>query len=94
VVAEIQSHSQPVIEQTYRQFLLQSHDAEEREYPDAVDEIREVLIHKNYFSQKDIDICLAYDVSRHTGDANYKAMADLHQTLRDAYPDAATESVY
>src|SRR4029077_13247226 len=42
VVAEIQSHSKPVIEQCYRAFLLSNCNAEEREYPDPVDQIREV----------------------------------------------------
>ena len=54
VVNEIQTLSSPVIEQSYREFLLQNHDSEEREYPDSADQIREVLIHGNYLSQKDI----------------------------------------
>jgi len=62
VVDEIQNHSTPVIEHCYRDFLLQNHDSEEREYPDAADQIREVLIHENYLSQKDIGICLGYDL--------------------------------
>ena len=33
VVDEIQAHSKPVIERAYREFLLQNHDPEEREYP-------------------------------------------------------------
>ena len=33
VVDEIQSHSKPVIEHCYREFLLQNHDPDEREYP-------------------------------------------------------------
>lgn len=47
VVAEIQAHSQPIIEHGFREFLLQNHDPENREYPDDADQIREVLIHAN-----------------------------------------------
>ena len=36
VVDEIQTHSRPVIEHCYRDFLLQNHDPEERESPDAI----------------------------------------------------------
>ena len=61
VVDEIQTYSKPVIEHCYRDFLIQNHDPEEREYPDAVDQIREVLIHENYLSQKDIEICQGFD---------------------------------
>jgi hypothetical protein len=39
LVDEIQTHSRPVIEHCYRDFLLQNHDPEEREYPDAADQI-------------------------------------------------------
>ncbi len=63
VVEEIQTHSKPVIERCYREFLLHSHDHAEREYPDATDQIREVLIHENYMSQMDIKLCLAHDLS-------------------------------
>ena len=93
VVDEIQNHSKSVIECCYREFLIHNHDSEEREFPDPADQIREALIHKNYFSQKDIDICLAYDIAKHAEDGNYKAIKALHQSLRDTYADAATQSV-
>ena len=63
VVDEIQTHSKPVIEHCYRDFLLQNHDPDDREYPDPADQIRERLIHENYFSQKDIAFCLTFDVN-------------------------------
>ena len=63
VVDEIQTHSTRVIERCYDNFLASSYDEEEREYVDPVDQIREVLIHGHYLSQKDIEICLAYDPS-------------------------------
>ena len=59
----IQTHSKPVIEHCYRDFLLQNYDPDEREYPDAADQIREVLIHENYLSQEDIGICLGFDLA-------------------------------
>jgi len=62
VVAEIQAHSKPVIEHCFGEFLLQNHDADTREYADDADQIREVLIHGNYLSKKDIEICLGFDV--------------------------------
>ncbi|MBU2227399.1 MAG: hypothetical protein KJ936_06990, partial [Proteobacteria bacterium] len=53
----------PVIEHCYGEFLLQNHDPDEREYPAAADQIREVLIHENYLSQGDIDICLGFYIA-------------------------------
>ena len=83
-VEEIQTHSQPIINQCYEEFLLQSHDPDEREYPDTDDQIREVLIHGNYMSRKDIEICINFDISalRHT---NKKAIQALHNILVDQH---------
>jgi hypothetical protein len=84
-VDEIQNHSRGVIEHCYRDFLLMNHDPEEREYPDAVDQIREVLIHNNYLSQKDIEICLAFDVESLASKPGYESVCDLHEALRLKY---------
>ena len=93
VVAEIQTHSTPVIERCYREFLLQNHNPDEREYPDAADQIREVLIHENYLSQKDIDICLAFDVQSLADGPETTGMRELHAALVEKYEtDDATNA--
>lgn len=93
VVEEIQTHSRPVIGRCYREFLLRSADTEEREYPDPVDQIREVLIHGNYMSQKDIEICLASDLAPLKRNEHFSSIEALHQSLRRLYPDFEIESV-
>ena len=85
VVEEIQTHSKPVIERCYREFLLHSHDHEEREYPDATDQLREVLIHENYMSQMDIKLCLAHDLSDLRERGEVAQIEELHNCLRAAY---------
>lgn len=87
VVDEIQIHSAPVIEHCYRDFLLQNHDPEEREYPDALDQIRELLIHGNYLSQKDIDICLGFNVETLAGNEGIENMRALHDALAAGYKE-------
>jgi hypothetical protein len=87
VVDEIQNHSKPVIEHCYREFLLQNHDPDEREYPDAADQIREVLIHGNYMSQRDIEICLGFDVEGLGGSPGMEEIRELHAGLERAYGD-------
>ena len=84
VVEEIQTHSKPVIERCYREFLLHSHDHEEREYPDATDQIREVLIHENYMSQMDIKFCLAHDLSDLREHGEVAQIEELHNCLQVA----------
>ena len=85
VVAEIQTHSQPVIKHCYREFLLQNHDPDVREYADAADQIREVLIHHNYLSRKDIEICLGFDVEPLAKHPGIKGMRELHAALVENY---------
>lgn len=92
IVDEIQIHSKPVIEHCYHQFLLESHDGEEREYPDPADQIRELLIHQNYLSQRDIEICLAYDLTPLKGHDDFPAIETLHQSLCATYVDTADEN--
>lgn len=88
VVDEIQTHSKPVIEHAYREFLLQNHDPEDREYDDGADQIREVLIHGNYLSPKDIEICAAFDISEYEKHPNFAGIKALHQTLRATYAES------
>ncbi len=85
IVAEIQEHSNCVIEDCYKQFLLDSYDSEVREYPDATDQIRELLIHKNYMLQKDIEICLSFDLASLANELQYSNMCELHDVLKMKY---------
>lgn len=71
VVDEIQTHSKCIVEHCYHNFLIENYDPENREYPDVADQIREVLIHKNYLSQKDIEICLGFDLASLAGHAQH-----------------------
>jgi hypothetical protein len=88
VVDEIQAHSRPIIERCYREFLLKSHDPDDREYSEGSDQIREVLIHGNYMSQRDIELCRAHDLSDLKGRDELPNIEALHQELHAAYGDA------
>lgn len=85
VVDEIQTHSRPITEHCYREFLLQNHDPEEREYPEPADQIREVLIHGNYMSRRDIDICREFDLASLAGVAPAESVRALHDALLSGY---------
>jgi len=85
VVDEIQCHSKPIIEHCYSDFLIQNHDPDEREYQDPTDQIREILIHGNYLSQKDIEICLGFDISSLAAQPEYTRQRELHEALHQNY---------
>lgn len=73
----IQNHMLPVIHDCFRRFLIDSSDAEQREYEDPADQIREVLIHGNYFSQKDVEACLTFDIRILESIENYSAIREF-----------------
>lgn len=85
VVDEIQTHSKCVIEHCYHDFLLNNHNPEEREYPDASDQIREVLIHENYLSEKDIEICRDFDLAGIADRPETDSIRTLHEVLKSEY---------
>jgi len=94
VVAEIQTHSKPVIEQCYREFLVQNHEPDDRAYYDDIDQIRELLIHSNYLSQKDIEICFGFDVETLVDPPDVEGMRRLHAVLVENYQiEDASQSV-
>jgi hypothetical protein len=93
VVDEIQTHSRPVIEKCYREFLLRSYDPEEREYFEASDQIREALIHTNYMSQRDIEFCLGHDLADLREHSQFSDIEALHHQLCALYGEAEATTV-
>ena len=87
-VANIQQHMHPIILEVYGRFLVESSDIEEREYADPDQEIEVNLIHRSYVSQKDIEVCLTYDLSKHQTHTNFSAIEALHQSLQRQYASA------
>lgn len=85
IVEEIQTHSRPVIERCYREFLLKSHEQEEREYPAAADQISEVLIHGNYLSARDIDICRRFNPEVLDSAGHESEIVELHEALQQLH---------
>ena len=88
-VANIQQHMRPIILEVYHRFLVESSNIEEREYVEPEQEIEISLIHQNYISQKDIEVCLTYDLASLKADVNYSEIEVLHQSLRATYSEIA-----
>jgi hypothetical protein len=93
--AKLESPSRdPTIQRCYARFLEESNNPDDREYTEEADQIREVIIHAHYLSQKDIEICAAFDWQGHEElemHTNARGIESLHQTLRATYtePEAA-----
>ena len=82
---EIQSFSKDIIQECFKNFLIESQDKETRQYNDASEQINEVLIHQHYLSQKDIEFCIEYDITKLSGESNYNEIEILHEILKNEY---------
>src|ERR1039458_1168475 len=87
VADEIQTYSAPIIQRCYSRFLVENNDPNDREYAEDTDQIREILIHGNYMSLKDIAICVTFKVTALSNDPNYMNIVSLHQSLIAMYLD-------
>jgi hypothetical protein len=86
-VRNIEDHMRPVIIDVYKRFLVDSADQEELEYATLDQEIEVNLIHRNYISRKDIDVCLGFNIQALAGHGNFEVIQGLHESLRRSYAE-------
>lgn len=84
-VDEIQILSHPVIDDCLIQFLKDSWNPDDREYIGEEDQIREILIHGNYLSQKDIEHLLTFNITQLSAETNYTEMETLFNAFKTEY---------
>lgn len=87
-VANIQQHMCPIILEAYGCFLEGSADINEREYALPEQEIEASLIHRNYISQKDIEVCCGFDITSLSAHEHAEAIHELHSTLISKYKNS------
>jgi len=90
-IDSIQQHMTPVLHDCLRAFLEENTDPEEWEYSLPKDQIDAALIHTQYFSRKDIDASLAFDISVFDGHANTVPIRELFETFRVTYQPETEE---
>lgn len=89
LVDEIQTHSVFTTQRCYARFLKDGTAADDREYPDDADQIREILIHRHYLSPKDIEICAALDIEdEFSNHPSFPAIESLHRCLQSQYANS------
>jgi hypothetical protein len=88
---EIQEYSKPVIQEIYREFLIESWDEDSRQYIDLSDQIREALIHTYYFSEADIQFCVDFDIQSLASEEHYDDIESLHSFFCSIYSEEYEE---
>jgi hypothetical protein len=84
-VRNIENHMQPVISEMYSRFLLDSAEQDELQYATLEQEIEVNLIHRDYVSLKDVEVCLAYDINAHAAHPKFELIEELHQSLGERF---------
>jgi hypothetical protein len=90
-VSEIQRHSEEIIKEGYRDFLIASQDDEEREYVDVAEQITEVLVKQLYMSASDLSFCRDYDITELADQPRFDQIEALHAALAEQYPPEEVE---
>lgn len=83
----IQDLMKPVLHSCLKKFLLESRNPEDREYSLDEDQIRESLVHANYFSTQDVTSCLQFDIGNLYEQENFTALQTLFDTFRVTYSE-------
>ncbi len=76
-----------MVQDCFCKFLLDNIDPESREFADVNDQIREVLIHANYFSPMDVTACLEFDIAPLSNHGNFSEMEELFAAFWVSYAE-------
>ncbi|MEE9432521.1 MAG: hypothetical protein V3V16_15850 [Melioribacteraceae bacterium] len=86
-IDEIQDYSKTIIQNSFEDFLISSSNIDEREYSEDTDQIREILIHKNYLSSKDVTICSEYDITQLNTHTEYSKIETMFNIFQNEYSE-------
>ena len=77
-----------IIKNTFKDFLKNNWDTNDREWLDDGDQIREILIRKNYFSKKDIDYCQTFDINLLSKEIKFTKIKKLFKTFQKEHKES------
>lgn len=86
-IEAIQEKSIQIIEKAYKSFLIESSNPDERECYEDENQIREILVNKNYLSLEDIRITKEYEISSLSDDPGFTNIQSLSVTLKQIYSE-------
>ncbi len=87
---EIQLHTKSAIQDCFERFLIESQNEEDRRYIDIQEQINEELVHEHYLSQKDLEFCLEYDITKLSEQPNYAEIEKIFEELKNEYSQEET----
>ena len=84
-VNKIQENIKCITKNTFKDFLKNNWDNNNREWQDDRDQIREILIRDNFFSKNDIEYCLTFDINLLSKEIKFTKIKKLFKTFKKEY---------
>jgi len=84
---KIQENIKCITKNTFKDFLKNNWDNNNREWPDDGDQIREILIKKNYFSKNYIAYCLSFDINLLSKEMKFTKIKKIFKTFQKEYSE-------
>jgi hypothetical protein len=84
-IDRVQKHMTPVLHDCLCAFLEENADPEAWEYSLPEGQINTGLIYAQYFSRKDIDTCLAFNIGTFNDHADAESIRELFEAFQEAY---------
>ena len=84
---KIQENIKCITKNTFKDFLKNNWDNNNREWPDDGEQISEILIRKNYFSKNDIEYCLSFDINLLNREKKFPRIKKLFKALQKEYSE-------
>ena len=85
---KIQENIKCITKNTFKDFLKNNWDNNNREWPDDGEQISEILIRKNYFSKNDIEYCLSFDINRLNKEEKFPRIKKLFKAFQKEYTES------
>lgn len=91
-VQAIQSHMTQLLHECLSRFLIDSCSSEAGiQYDNPDDQIKELLVHKHYFSLRDIEACHGFNIDSLAMQPNFQAMQELFRQFLSIYPSETAD---
>jgi len=84
---KIQENIKCITRNTFKDFLKNNWDNNNREWLNDGDQIREILIRDNYFSKNDIEYCLTFDINLLNKEKKFPRIKKLFKIFQKEYSE-------
>lgn len=86
-LCKIQKYTKYIIKNIFKQFLKNSWDYNSKEFSNDKDQTREILIRKSYFSKKDIEHCLSFNINLLEQEKNFTKIKKIFKKFQKEYSE-------